>query len=138
MNLSKDFLSEEFTRQMNEIGVQWRVEPNEELWNDYREVDAVIAVRDLPELFLKTKPTSKLVNAWLGGCVPLMGPEPAYHHVGDEGRDYFEVRTPDDALQVLRELKADPERLESVRRAGAEKAAQHTVAARCAQWWALF
>ncbi|MEL7089483.1 MAG: glycosyltransferase, partial [Planctomycetota bacterium] len=138
VNLSREFLGEDFARQMNDLGIDWRVEPNEERWNDYREVDAVLAVRDLPELFLRTKPTSKLVNAWLGGCVPLMGPEPAYRHVGDDGRDYFEVRTPADALRVLRELKADPSRLAAVRRAGSEKAARHTVEARCAEWWALF
>lgn len=138
VNLSRDFLSDDFAQQMKDLGIDWRVEPNEERWNDYRDVDAVLAVRDIPKLFLYTKPTSKLVNAWLGGCVPLMGPEPAYRHVGDDGRDYFEVCTPADALRVLRELKADPAQLAAVRQAGAEKAARHTIDARCAEWWALF
>lgn len=42
-------------------------------WHDYREIDAVLAVRDCPPVVLATKPASKLVNAWTAGVARPLG-----------------------------------------------------------------
>jgi len=77
-------------------------------WHDYAHADAVLAVRDLTERDYYNKPASKLINAWLAGVPALLGPEPAYQALRRSELDYFEVRTPADAIDAIARLRADP------------------------------
>lgn len=78
-------------------------------WHHYGESDLVLAVRDATEGDLKIKPASKLVNAWLAGCPALLGPEPAFRALRRGELDFFEVRTPAEAIAAVRRLRAEPD-----------------------------
>jgi hypothetical protein len=111
--LAKPFRAPEFARELAAMGVRLEVtsgdlENRKADWSDYREADAVIAVRNVTEYDLSIKPPSKLVNAWLAGTPALLGPEPAYQHLRRSPLDYFEVRTVQEALDAVRKLKSDP------------------------------
>ena len=77
-------------------------------WNDYRDVDAVLAVRNCPPVVLATKPASKLVNAWTAGVPALLGPEPAYRELWTSPLDFLETPTEESVLEALDRLKANP------------------------------
>jgi hypothetical protein len=104
-------------------------------WHDYRETDLILAVRnDLHPLLVNTKPASKLVNAWRGGCVALLGNEPAFRAAGQVGKDYFEVSHPQDVLNLVKQLKQNPALYRQVRQSGSERYQKFSHEAVQKQW----
>jgi hypothetical protein len=75
-NLAPGFRTPQFRRELAQRGFALVV--REDRWWDYRDLDAVLAVRSASPAKLRTKPASKLVNAWHAGCPALLGPEPAF------------------------------------------------------------
>ncbi|MFN7291586.1 MAG: hypothetical protein ACK5T6_13445 [Pirellula sp.] len=133
-NLAPAFRSESFRQQLALLGIDWVVKEDPGQWHDYSDLDLCLAVRDLPWHWIRTKPSTKLVHAWLTGVPALLGPEPAYQHWGKPGTDYFEIRTPEDALNVVQRLQAEPQLYLDVQQRGFEKGRSHDEAAVCKQW----
>jgi hypothetical protein len=78
---------------------------DEKRWHDYREVDASVALRRIPEIEICTKPASKLTNAWLAGVPSVLGDEPAYAELRRHPYDYLAVASPQDILGALDRLR---------------------------------
>ncbi|MEO1445001.1 MAG: hypothetical protein AAFV46_01960 [Cyanobacteria bacterium J06635_11] len=82
-------------------------------WNDYHDVDAIIAVRSFDPVRRRLtggfacKPATKLYNAWLAGVIPILGVESAYRWTGRAGQDYLEVKSFTGLLETLDRLKAN-------------------------------
>ena len=105
-------------------------------WNDYRDVDAVIAVRsfDLWQRRLTNhfgnKPATKLYNAWLGGVIPILGVESAYRQTGNRVRgntqDYVEVKSFSKLLVALDRLQENVEWRRSLLAQGAARQHDYT------------
>ncbi|MEL6469423.1 MAG: hypothetical protein AAFQ74_06815 [Cyanobacteria bacterium J06623_4] len=82
-------------------------------WNDYHDVDAVVAVRSFSAVQrgvtggFSSKPATKLYNAWLGGVIPILGAESAYRRMGQPGENYLEVLSFSDLLDRLDRLRTD-------------------------------
>ena len=133
-NLGEAFRSDRFRTSLRNLGVEFvlREEPN--TWHDYSDVDLCLAVRDLPWHWIKTKPSTKLVHAWLTGAVGLLGPEPSYQHWGKDGENYFEVRTPEDVLAVVKRLKDNPLLYSEAQQRGHDMGKAHNEEAVCRQW----
>jgi hypothetical protein len=114
-NLYHAFRSNEFRARLAELGLTLQYDVKENVagasavnWFDYRNCDLVLAVRDITEEDAKIKPATKLINAWLAGCPALLGPEPAFQAMRRSPLDYFEVRTPQEALDAATRLKQTP------------------------------
>ena len=81
-------------------------------WNDYQNVDAVVAVRSFDPWQRRLsggfayKPPTKLYNAWLSGTIPILGAESAYQYTGQGGQDYVEVKSFQQLLDSLDRLRA--------------------------------
>ncbi len=113
VNLDPRFATEEFRDRLRELGVEFVTQPyvhetRSSGWHDYREFDAVLAVRDIHPTELSTKPASKLVNAWAAGVPALLGREPAFRELRRSQLDYIEVTSADEAIDAVRRLKEDP------------------------------
>lgn len=78
---------------------------DEKRWHDYREVDASVALRRIPEIEISTKPASKLTNAWLAGVPAVLGDEPAYAELRKHPYDYLTVASPQEILGALDRLR---------------------------------
>jgi hypothetical protein len=133
-NLAAAFRSDAFRRELGKLGVEFILKEQPDTWHDYSDVDLCLAVRDLPWHWVKTKPSTKLVHAWLTGAAGLLGPEPSYQYWGTDGQDYFEVRTPADVLAVVKRLKDDPQLYQQVQQRGFDKGRGHDEQAVCQQW----
>jgi hypothetical protein len=117
-NLHPDFQTEEWSCALAAIGIQWvmgqvRFHRNGDSgaidWEDYREIDAILAVRPPRAELLYAKPASKLVNAWYAGVPALVGPEYAFREVRRSEDDYLEIAGPEEALAALHRLQRDPD-----------------------------
>lgn len=139
-NLDSQFRDTNFLQQLQDIGVRLEVTPNIpkcqlfNFWRDYSEADAVLAIRRLARHQFALKPPIKLINAWFAGCPALLGPEPAYRDLRRSHLDYFEVRSPDDVVNALRQLKENPKLYTAMVENGFERAQAFTVDQLCREW----
>jgi hypothetical protein len=139
-NLWIGFRDDAFRAELKRIGVELRIDPRTPpggmklQMHDYSEADAVLAVRNLTEEDVKTKPASKLVNAWFAGTPALLGAEPAFQELRESELDYIEVDSPAAAIAALEKLKSQPELCEAMRQNGYRRAKDFTVEALTLRW----
>jgi hypothetical protein len=143
LNLHPDFRDPAFARRLGERGIELVLDEAryrgletryETAWNDYRDVDVLLAVRPRLRKPGHEKPPSKLVNAWLAGVPALLGPEFAFRDAGTPGEDYFEVQSAGEALRAIDRLRAEPELYARVVSRGRRRAEPFAVPALVARW----
>lgn len=130
-NLAEPFRSPAFQAKLAALGVRlvMGTEGTQNAfvdWADYTSADALIAVRNNTTYDIALKPALKLVNAWLAGVPAILGPEPAYRDLRQSPLDFFEVRTPEQALAAVQELKEKPALYEAMVANGFERAQAFT------------
>jgi hypothetical protein len=103
-------------------------------WNDYHEVDLALSMRSIPHAHLKLKPANKLTNAWLAGTPAIIGPEPAVRALRRSELDYFEVREPEQVLNVLSALKKHGAAYQAMVAHGHKRAELYSDDAVAARW----
>ena len=103
-------------------------------WADYREVDVVLALRPRERRTARSKPATKLVNAWLAGVPALLGPEPAFRELRRSELDYLEIEDARSALEALDRLRAEPGLYRAMVEQGRRRTAEVDVAAVTARW----
>lgn len=117
-NLAAEFRDDAWRRRLSEVGLIWvatpvdyagTLQPKNVDWENYNEVDAVLAVRPRDRRTAFTKPASKLINAWRAGVPALVGPEFPFRELRRSELDYLEVDGPDAAVEALLRLRSDPE-----------------------------
>lgn len=118
-NLDERFRTPEVLERLASLGMTLELpDPdrnrNATSWGDYKDSDAVIAVRNLTVPDSLIKPASKLVNAWFAGIPAILGPEPAFRELRTGPLDYFEVVDADGMFAVLEDLRDKPELYKAV------------------------
>ncbi len=103
-------------------------------WEDYRTLDAVIAVRPRDRHLRYSKPASKLINAWRAGVPALVGPEFACREIRRSEDDFLEVASAREALAALRRLRDDPALYSRIVNAGRERAPEFSFAVLTERW----
>ena len=104
-NLLPELQDSSWQEQVNALGLRWRIESSFEHWNDYSEVDAVLAVRSFQHLDYIWKPATKLFNAWHAGVPAILGCESAYQAERKSTLDYWEVSSLTDIIFALKRLR---------------------------------
>ena len=146
-NLRKDFQSERWQRYLASRGIEWTCDapkyggrqlgPATTGWNDYREIDLVVAIRPHDRYFHVRKPATKLYNAWLAGVPALLGREYAYRELRRNDQDYIEISSLNDAMQAVSLLLEQPERYLAMVANARRRAAEFTREVILAQWATL-
>ena len=129
-----DFLAEE--------GIEWVVDAVafaggnrlELEWPDFRQVDLVLAVRPDERKMRRSKPSTKLFNAWLAGVPALLGPELAFRELRRSELDYLEVASVAEARAAVLRLRRDPGLYRAMVENGARRGAEFTAAALVPRW----
>lgn len=150
-NLHADFRGEGWRRELAALGLEWVLrevrfergasangaggEPAPPIdWEDYRTLDAVLAIRpNDPELRF-AKPASKLINAWRAGVPALVGPEFASREIRRSEDDYLEVSSMQEALAALVRLRDEPGLYARMVAAGERRAPEFSFATLTARW----
>ncbi len=103
-------------------------------WHDYREVDAIVALRAGNARALSVKPASKLVNAWLAGCPALLGDESAFRALRHGDLDYLLIDSPNSIVEAVQRLNAQPQLYQAMIENGRARALEHNVASVTRMW----
>ena len=123
VNLAPELRDSSWEKQLKAMGLNWYPILNRnhwsdysqihDRWNDYSEIDAIVAVRsfDRQQLYLSrnyiSKPATKLYNAWLANVPAIVGAESAYRAERQSPLDYLEVTSPADVISALERLQSD-------------------------------
>lgn len=143
-NLHPDFRDERWSRFLAERGIAWWCDAPEYRgrqraatvthWNDYSEVDLVVAIRPYDRFLHSRKPATKLYNAWLAGVPAMLGPEYAYRELRRSEEDYIEVHTLSEAMRSIDVLLQQPARYMAMIANGQRRAPDFSRAAILHQW----
>jgi hypothetical protein len=131
-NLAPEFRADRFQRELADLGLRLII--RDEGWWDYRDADVVLAVRGGSPAYLRIKPASKLVNAWLAGCPAILSAEPGYREMRTSPLDYIEAATPGQVIEALARLRSDPNLYRRMVKHGRVRAADHTTDAVARSW----
>lgn len=145
-SLAADLLSPRWQAQLQQRGLRWIPVVNtnpwnsaqsiDTRWNDYQHIDAIVAVRrfHLARPSYRSKPATKLYNAWLAGVPAILGRELAYRAEGQVGVDYLEANSMGELLSCLDKLQQDVASRKSMVQQGQRQAAQYTSVAITQRW----
>jgi hypothetical protein len=106
-NLAPELRGERWRNQLAAMGLQWHVIGSDR-WNDYSQVDVVVAIRSFDEQDYRDKPAVKLYNAWHAGVPAILGRESAYQAERKTPLDYLEASSYEDTVAALKRLQEEP------------------------------
>jgi hypothetical protein len=142
LNLAPQLREPSWQEQLESLGLHWHV-ANYDRWNDYSEIDAIVAARSFKhqdhafKKFTLKKPALKLHNAWHAGVPAILGCETAFQAERKSELDYIEVTSPADVISALKRLRDD----KGLRQAMVENGrvrAEETQPARITKRWRSF
>ncbi|NJO10221.1 MAG: glycosyltransferase family 1 protein [Leptolyngbyaceae cyanobacterium SL_1_1] len=108
-------------------------------WNDYRTIDAVVAVRSLQSAQTSSqlycnKPATKLYNVWLAGVPAILGAESAYRAERRSPLDYLEVSSLEELQQAVIRLQQQSNLRQAMVAQGRQRAEAITPERLCDRW----
>ena len=106
--LDQCFRTEKFKRDVSKMGLNFKIVDSLEKWNDFREIDCILAVRDLSSKMVTRRPATKLFNAWLAGVPAILGPEAGFRKKRESHLDYIEARNYLEVIEAIKMLKNNP------------------------------
>ena len=137
-NLVAELKTAEFERQIAALGLKWQTISAFDKWNDYSQVDAVLAVRSFQATGYEWKPATKLYNAWHAGVPAILGRESAYRAERRSELDYLEVRSPEDVVTALKRLRDEPELRQKMVANGRRRAEETALPVAIRKWRDFF
>ncbi|MEI6491868.1 MAG: hypothetical protein WCO94_04900 [Verrucomicrobiota bacterium] len=136
-NLAPPFRERAWAVALQKLGLEWCVATAPEQWSDYTNFDAVLAIRKEDHVYQR-KPAQKLYNAWLGGLIPILGPEIGFREERRSPLDFIEVGNASEALAAIKRLKNDPALCDLIRQSGSERGRILTPELVAADWAMIF
>ncbi len=142
-NLHPAFRRDGWRSAVADLGLEWvpRMARSRETpripavgWEDYSDLDVVVAVRPDERRLRFAKPASKLINAWYARVPAIIGVDYACREIRRGEEDYFEVCGTADALAALRRLRDDPELYARMVANGARRAGEFSVDTIVERW----
>ena len=130
-NLDARFKDQKWCEGVSVYGVSVSFDYSGEAWNNYSDVDLVLAVRSPRKDLWVHKPPSKLINAWIAESPALLGPEKAFRALRKSPLDYIEVQSPSDVFSAIKYLKENPSFYLEMIENGKERAKEHTAESIC-------
>ncbi len=144
LELHPDLRSERWQRFCERRGFRWVVDAasfqgpsvgyDTVQWNDYREVDLVIALRPRERALSMATPATKLYNAWTAGVPAALGPERAYRELRRSSLDYVEVDAIDGVVEAIDGLSTDGARYRAMVDNGLERSREFSCDRTVARW----
>ncbi|MDJ0648688.1 MAG: glycosyltransferase family 1 protein [Xenococcaceae cyanobacterium MO_188.B19] len=137
-NFARELKSERWIKALETLGCQWYpiFEPSK--WNDYSNIDVVVAVRSFDGQTYNHKPASKVVNSWLAGVIAIVAPESAFMAIRKSELDFLVVNSLDETIESIKYLKNNPKIYLSMLENGRNRAQEFSEYQIRKQWITFF
>ena len=137
-NLAKEFLSEHWLNSLRKLECKWHPIFNKNQWNDYTNLDVIVAVRSFNGDTYSYKPASKLINCWRGLVPAILPPESAYTSLRNSELDFLLVNSINNSIEAIRKLKNNPQLYLSMIENGKKRAKEFTEEKITEHWITFF
>jgi hypothetical protein len=108
-NLAKEFNTDKWKQALTDLGCNWLPIFSPSSWNDYSNIDVVVAVRSFEDGSYLNKPASKLINCWQASVPAILGgSESAFASIRKSELDFLSVSSIDEAINMVSKLKKNP------------------------------
>ncbi|MGJ8640778.1 MAG: glycosyltransferase [Opitutaceae bacterium] len=131
------FDAEGFQDRCKQLGLEWTTHSREK-WNDFSNVDCIVAVRGTGGNTAVIKPATKLYNAWLAGVPAILSPDEAFMDLRRSDDDFLIAQSEDEAIAALKMLRDHPPLRERMIRNGLERSVEFTDSSLAEQWSEIF
>lgn len=136
--LAAELQSSAWSEALTSLGCRWLPVFESPRWNDYREIDLVVAARKFGRQKYLNKGAIKLYNCWRAGVPAILAPETAFLLERQSELDFIAVTSLEEAIEAVRALKNDPERYSAMIERGLERGRDITTERTLEQWIAFF
>jgi hypothetical protein len=133
-NLAEELRGKPWADYMLSLGLDWRINDEDDQWHDYSDLDAVVLVRDFHGHTHDIKPATKLFNACLAGCVPICGYESATLYEVGADPNAIVVKTLAELKEQVKRLSQSPEHYHRARAYAVSKAPRYSQHAIVSEW----
>lgn len=137
-NLTKELYSDYWLNSLKELGCEWYPVFDRSKWNDYSNLDLIIAVRSFDSNPYNNKPASKLINCWCAEVPAILAPESAYLSLQKSELDCLVVNTVDELIVAVKKLKNDSQLYQAMIENGKKRAVEFTEEAITESWMKFF
>jgi hypothetical protein len=107
-------------------------------WNNYTNLDVIVAARSFDSRNYPNKGSIKLINAWHAGVPALLTPELGFLAERKTELDFIIIHSLEEAIEAVRRLKSSPELYQKMVENGYERAKEHTIETTLNQWMSFF
>jgi len=95
-------------------------------WNDFSNIDILLAIRSFNDNQFFNKPPSKLINSWWANIPLITSDDSAYRDIGAPGHNYLIARFYDEMLTHINNLAKDPGLYKQIVQNGADSRENYT------------
>ncbi len=107
--LAEELKSPEWARKIGDLGLNWLPIFEPDLWNNYTNIDLIVAARRFPSPPYPNKGAIKLFNCWRAGVPALLAPESAFMAERISEYDFLPINSIEDTYSKILFLKTNPE-----------------------------
>lgn len=136
--LDEQLKSDKWIQALQELNCKWLPIFDRNKWNDYTNIDAVIAARTFDKNPYINKPASKLINCWRAGVPAILAPESSFMACRKSELDFMIIKSLDEAITVVKILKNNPELYLKMITNGLERSQEFTPESVKEQWINFF
>ncbi len=143
VNLAEEFKSDKWISALKKLDCTWTplISQNPSLsgagWNDYSQIDLIVAVRSFDGKKYFNKPASKLINAWRAGVPIILTPESAFVSLRKSELDFLIINSIEEAIDAVAKLKTNPDLYLSMIDNGLERAREFSDE-KITEYWLTF
>lgn len=136
--LAEELKSDKWRDALSSLGCKWWPILEPKKWNDYSNIDVVIAARSFDGNPYINKPANKLINCWRTGVPAIMTPESSILAEKKSDLDFLLVNSLDEAISAVSKLKSSPNLYANMVSNAQERAKDFTVEKGCERFMKFF
>lgn len=105
--LAEELKSQYWMESLSVLGCKWMPIFEVNKWNDYTNLDVIVAARSFNNNQYINKGFIKLLNCWHGEVPAILAPESSFVAVRKSDLDFLSINSIDDAIEAVKYLKTD-------------------------------
>ncbi|MBR8830188.1 MAG: hypothetical protein N5P05_002848 [Chroococcopsis gigantea SAG 12.99] len=136
--LAPELKSQSWTDALEDLNCRWKPIWETHQWNDYNDLDVIVAARSFDARSYPLKGPIKLLNAWQAGVPAILTPESGFMAERKTDLDFIIVRSLQEAIAAIRYLQDNPDLYQKMSINALERAQDYTVERVLKQWLDFF
>lgn len=138
-NLAEELRESAWENQISDLNLSWNLVKDPELWSDYSEVDAIVAVGGFNiSNSYHWKPATKLYGAWHANVPAILGFESAFRAERKSELDYLEVTSFENLVAAIKRLCENADLRKAMVENGQMRAQETQSESLIKRWYDLF